>query len=79
MTSPLHHGAVVWVHKAADHGQYAKMQLHLLHMCNKWSCIFAYLQSGPVSIEVQRWFSLRCIVPKILTFNKGLDFAGFCT
>ena len=38
---------------------------------------FAYLQSGPVSIEVQRWFSLQCIVPKIFTINLEQDFADF--
>ena len=30
---------------------------------------FVHLQSGPVSIEVQRWFNLQCIVPKIITFK----------
>ena len=30
-----------------------------------------------MSIEVQRWFSLRCIVPKISTINLEQDFAGF--
>ena len=30
-----------------------------------------------MSIEVQRWFSLRCIVPKIFTINLEQDFAGF--
>ena len=35
---------------------------------------FAYLQSGPVSIEVQKWFNLQCIVPKIL---RGKISQGF--
>ena len=30
-----------------------------------------------MSIEVQRWFSLRCIVLKIFTINLEYDFAGF--
>ena len=51
--------------------------LYLLDCAIEWSCIFAYLQSGPVSIQVQRWFSLRCIVPKISTINLEQDFAGF--
>ena len=48
-----------------------------VHICMARAFIFAYLQSGPVSIEVQRWFSLRCIVPKIFTINLEQDFAGF--
>ena len=33
---------------------------------------FAHLQSGPVSIEVQRWFNLQYIVPKIFPFKYML-------
>ena len=41
-----------------------------------WLCIRIdpYTQSGPVSINIQRLFSLWCIVPKILTFKYELDF-----
>ena len=37
---------------------------------------FAYLQNGPVSIEVQRWFNLQWIVPKIFTFKSEARFRG---
>ena len=45
-------------------------------LCNIVELHFAHLQNGPVSIEVQRWFSLRCIVPKIFTFKYRAWFRG---